>query len=94
MIYDKGINSGNLNSDARFDLRLHEADALLALRGAGEKGRAGRLGGSTARVGAGAPRGAPGRTSLPSPRRRERARRRTRCLLAPGFAPLPCELVL
>lgn len=40
MIYDKRINSGNLNSNARFDCRQHKAVALLAVRGAGEGGTA------------------------------------------------------
>lgn len=34
MIYDKKINSGNVNSNVRFDWRQHKAVALLAVLGA------------------------------------------------------------
>lgn len=54
MIYDKRLNSGNLNSNARFDWRQHKTVALLAVRGAGAAGTA--PGGAGWRGGGGATR--------------------------------------
>lgn len=77
MIYDKRINSGNLNSNARFDWRQHKAVALLAVRGAVKGGTASAGGGGTAPGEGGCP-------AVPPPAPGGTA--------APGARPPPCPL--